>query len=395
MITWEPGKPESVLMIKKPGNAAASARMREIAMWLSHKGLRVYLERPVVQSELPQFEAYNPATHAPDFCITLGGDGTVLHLASLFEADEPLPPVMSFAMGTLGFLTPFDVHDFESHLTRVLRADFDHPLMCTLRTRKKCDVRHEGKLVATHNVLNEVVIDRGAFPGAVMLELFTDGHYVTNIEADGLIVSTPSGSTAYSMSAGGPMVAPSVPCTILTPIAPLSLSFRPLVIPESSDIVIHLPAYARSYARVSFDGKRPMRMRRDCSLTVTTSLCPLPMVNIGTLDTDWYEGITHKLMWNQTIRQPPSLPEGVPARKARATAASSTDEDTTTTSSDGSSNGSNGSSSNGGSGSRKGKRLGRNSAVATVVGRAQGNGVQQGAAEASAPRAAAPEEYSQ
>lgn len=74
--------------------------------------------------------------------------------------------------------------------------------------------------------LARCVLDRGAFPGAVLLEIFVDGSYVTNVEADGLIISTPSGSTAYSMSAGGPVVAPSVPCTVCTPIAPLSLSFR-------------------------------------------------------------------------------------------------------------------------------------------------------------------------
>lgn len=125
-------------------------------------------------------------------------------------------------------------------------------------------------------------------------------------QADGLIIATPSGSTAYSMSAGGPMVAPSVPCTLITPMAPLSLSFRPLLVPETSEIVIRIPRYSRSHAKASFDGKYPMRVPRETSIHFTTSLCPLPLINLGNLDSDWYEGITQKLKWNQRIREPPS-----------------------------------------------------------------------------------------
>lgn len=309
LVQWPPGRPQLVLIVKKPRTPAATVKLREIAAWLTARGIKVVVERAVHASEVSQYEAYQPYAHAVDFCITLGGDGTVLHLASLFEGqDAPLPPVISFAMGTLGFLTPFDVGDFPNCLARVLNSSAS-PLYCTLRTRKRCEMVFDGHSVVTHNVLNEVVIDRGAFPGAVLLELFVDGSFVTNIEADGLIIASPSGSTAYSMSAGGPMIAPSVPCTILTPIAPLSLSFRPLVIPESSHILVRVPPHARSYTRCSFDGKKALRMRKDSSLLVTTSLYPLPMINLGELDSDWYEGITQKLKWNQSIRQLPKLPD--------------------------------------------------------------------------------------
>lgn len=156
-----------------------------------------------------------------------------------------------------------------------------------------------------HHVLNEVVIDRGAFPSTVLLEVFVDRTYVTSVEADGLIIATPSGSTAYSMSAGGPMVAPSVPCTILTPIAPLSLSFRPVVLPESSDVCIHLPKRSRANARASFDGKHSMRIKRDTSLFFSASLSPLPVITLSRMDHDWYDGITSKLKWNSPTRSLP------------------------------------------------------------------------------------------
>jgi NAD+ kinase len=179
------------------------------------------------------------------------GDGTVLHLASLFSGDDkPLPPVISFAMGTLGFLTPFNATMARSVLSRLLWPPWEgEPIFCTLRSRRACEVYWGGQLQRTHSVLNECLIDRGASPSTLHLECFVDGRHVTTIQADALIISTPSGSTAYSMSAGGPMVAPSVPCTILTPVAPHSLSFRPLVIPESSVVEVHLPATTRTHSR--------------------------------------------------------------------------------------------------------------------------------------------------
>eukprot|EP00891_Asterochloris_glomerata_P006042 jgi/Astpho2/6042/Aster-03996 len=298
-IMWENDGPKTVLIVKKPGSAKASAKLQEIARWCAKQGVQVLVERAVQRTEFPEIEPFDPADDAVDFCISLGGDGTVLHLTSLFVEDTPLPPVMSFSMGTLGFLTPFDVGEFVPCLQRVLRANED-PVFCTLRTRKRCEVYWEGQLQRVHHVLNECLVDRGASPNMVNLEAYIDGHHITT--ADGLIIATPSGSTAYSMSAGGPMVAPSVPGTLLTPIAPHSLSFRPLVVPESSEIEIYLPPHSRSHARASFDGRHTMRMLRDSSIRCTTSQCALPMINLGYLDRDWYEGITQKLKWNVAIR---------------------------------------------------------------------------------------------
>lgn len=240
--------------------------------------------------------------------MTLGGDGTVLHLASLFSEDAPLPPLVSFAMGTLGFLTPFDAADYAACLTQVLEAA-EKPVFCTLRTRKQCQLTGpDGSVQATHHVLNECLIDRGPSPSMIKTELFVDGHHITTVQADGLIIATPSGSTAYSMSAGGPMVAPSVPCTLLTPIAPHSLSFRPLVVPEASDVEIHIPQDSRANPRVSFDGRNTCRMARGSIIKCTTSLCAVPFINLGPLDNDWYDGIVQKLKWNVSARELRKLP---------------------------------------------------------------------------------------
>ncbi|BDA49473.1 NAD(H) kinase 1 [Coccomyxa sp. Obi] len=299
-IVWDDDGPQSVFIVKKPHSLEASAKMKEIGDWLTSKGLKVLVERSVHTREFPEFDCFDPLQNDVDFCVTLGGDGTVLHLASLFREDEPLPPLASFAMGTLGFLTPFDAADFEACLQRVLSAT-ELPVFCTLRTRKRCELYRDGQLHAVHHVLNECLIDRGSSPSMVRLELYVDGHHITTVRADGLIIATPSGSTAYSLSAGGPMVAPSVPCALLTPIAPHSLSFRPLVVPEASDIEIHLPAASRSHARASFDGRNTQRMMAGSSIRCTTSLCALPVINLAPLDNDWYDGIVQKLKWNVSI----------------------------------------------------------------------------------------------
>ncbi|KAK9832689.1 hypothetical protein WJX81_000190 [Elliptochloris bilobata] len=321
-IVWDDGGPRTCLLVKKPSSRAASQALKEIALWLEARGLRVLVERPVNRTEFPEYAAFDPYEADVDFCVTLGGDGTVLHLTSLFTQDEPLPPVVSFAMGTLGFLTPFESGEAASTLERVLAAD-TAPVFCTLRTRRRCEVVWGGQVQRVHHVLNECLVDRGASPAMVCLECYIDGHHITTVQADGLIIATPSGSTAYSLSAGGPMVAPSVPSTLLTPIAPHSLSFRPLVVPEASDIEIHLPASARSHARASFDGRHTMRLLRESSIRCTTSACALPVITLGRLDHDWYEGIVQKLKWNVPIREPcaPS-----PGFRPRANAVCETDD---------------------------------------------------------------------
>lgn len=249
ILKWENGSPSTVLLVKKAGDANAYHKMKETAEWLSSHGLKVLVERPVAHSELPKYEAYQPKTHSVDLAVTFGGDGTVLHLASLFATDEPLPPTLSFAMGTLGFLTPFNASMARTVLSRLLWPPWeDEPIFCTLRSRKKCEVFFDGNMQRVYHVLNECVIDRGPSPSVVMLETFIDGRHVTTAHADALIIATPSGSTAYSMGAGGPMVAPSVPCTLITPVAPQSLSFRPLVVPETSVIEIHIPTSSRTHA---------------------------------------------------------------------------------------------------------------------------------------------------
>lgn len=159
---------------------------------------------------------------------------------------------MAFHLGSLGFLTPFRFDNFEEQLTSVLEG---HAAL-TLRSRLRCvmhrrsDRKHEAKTLeadldgearpAANSilVLNEVVIDRGPSPYLSNIDLFLDGKYITSVQGDGLIVSTPTGSTAYAAAAGASMIHPSVPAIMVTPICPHSLSFRPIVVPAGVELKV-------------------------------------------------------------------------------------------------------------------------------------------------------------
>lgn len=192
-----------------------------------------------------------------DLLVTLGGDGTILHASSLFAGRIDVPPILSFSMGTLGFLLPFDIHDSLKAFNEVYSSKSKvmnrSRLRCEVfQSRPNLDIRD--RTLSIH-AMNDINIHRGSDPHLTMLDINVDGQFVTRAIADGVVVSTPTGSTAYSLSAGGSIVHPSVSCVLITPICPRSLSFRPLIFPATSRIVISVPPESRSSAaELSIDG---------------------------------------------------------------------------------------------------------------------------------------------
>lgn len=166
-------------------------------------------------------------------------------------------------MGSLGFLTPFEFENFEQQITNILRGN----AALTLRSRLRCIVVRQKESVTNgddgsecrpnscHLVLNEMVVDRGPSPYLSNVNLYIDGKYITTVQGDGLIVSTPTGSTAYAVAAGASMIHPSVPAIMITPICPHSLSFRPIVVPAGVELKICVSPDSRNSAWVSFDGR--------------------------------------------------------------------------------------------------------------------------------------------
>ena len=158
---------------------------------------------------------------------------------------------------------------------------------------------HRPGATSTFAVLNELVVDRGPSPYISNLEVLLDGVPVTRVQGDGVIVATPTGSTAYSVSAGGSMVHPTVPCIMLTPICPHSLSFRPIIVPSTVELQIRVPEGSRNGAWVSMDGQNRQQLRSGDFVRVTSSASPIPTVNVAGQSGDWFNSLSGILNWNQ------------------------------------------------------------------------------------------------
>ncbi|KAK5658517.1 hypothetical protein OQA88_1909 [Cercophora sp. LCS_1] len=272
--------------------------------------------------------------HTFDFVITLGGDGTVLYASWLFQ--RIVPPVLSFALGSLGFMTKFDFGGFRETLTGAfeegvsvsLRLRFEGTVM---RSQRKIAVGGEGvkaehlqssrdlvdELIGeekdderthrpdgTFEVLNEVVVERGPNPTMSEIEIFGDDEHFTTVMADGICVSTPTGSTAYNLAAGGSLCHPENPVMLLTAISPHTLSFRPIILPDTIVLRIGVPYDARTSSWASFDGRERVELRAGDYVTVSASRYPFASVQLhGRRSEDWINSISAKLAWNSRSRQ--------------------------------------------------------------------------------------------
>lgn len=175
-----------------------------------------------------------------DLIITIGGDGTLLYTASLFQGS--IPPVMAFHAGSLGFLTRFSLENFEQKLQRVFNSEatcvnYRSRLLCKI-IKNTDDELDENEPADEFHILNDVVIERNHYPFLSNVDLFINDNYVTTLQGDGIIISTPTGSTAYSSSAGASILHPKVQGVVITPICPHSLSFRPVVVPQDCEIKV-------------------------------------------------------------------------------------------------------------------------------------------------------------
>lgn len=236
-----------------------------------------------------------------DLVVCIGGDGTVLHASSMFPG--PIPPTLPISGGSLGFMTSVAMDDARRHLQRLLRGHLE-PVNVSMRMRMQVTIHKSGeppRLLGA--ALNEVLLDRGGSPFLAMLDAYVDGMYLTTVQADGIIIATPTGSTAYSLSAGGSIAAPTVPCILFTPICPHTLSFRPVLLPDSSKLRIVVPPDARASASCSLDGRTTVGLAAGDSIEVSMSRYPLPLLSNKASMEDWLRGIRGQLHWNMRQRQ--------------------------------------------------------------------------------------------
>lgn len=308
-LKWE-SPPCTVLILTKPNSTSVRILCFEMVRWLKEqKKLNIFVE-PRVKTELLTESSYYDFVQTwqdekemlllhtrVDLVVTLGGDGTVLWAASRFKG--PVPPVVPFSLGSLGFMTPFHSEHYREYLNSILRG----PISITLRHRLQCHIirdsaKSEYESEGPMLVLNEVTIDRGISSFLTNLECYCDNSFVTCVQGDGLILSTPSGSTAYSLAAGGSMVHPQVPGILFTPICPHSLSFRPLILPEHVTVRVVVPFNSRSHAWVSFDGKDRKQLGPGDALVCSMAPWPVPTACQVDSTNDFLRSIHDGLHWN-------------------------------------------------------------------------------------------------
>ncbi|KAK1786888.1 hypothetical protein P4O66_017272 [Electrophorus voltai] len=345
-LTWNK-PPKSVLVIKKIQDVSLLQPFKELCIFLTEqKQMLVYVERKVledpaianddsfvaVKKKFCTFrEDFDDISNRVDFIICLGGDGTLLYASSLFQ--ESVPPVMAFHLGSLGFLTPFNFDTYQTQVTQVIEGNAAIVLRSRLSVRVVKERREKGrakdrKLILSngdaeparramqYQVLNEVVVDRGPSSYLSNVDLFLDGHLITTVQGDGVIVSTPTGSTAYAVAAGASMIHPNVPAIMITPICPHSLSFRPIVVPAGVELKVMLSREARNNAWVSFDGRKRQEIGQGDSalvlasrsspapsITITTSCFPVPSICFRDPVNDWFESLAQCLHWNVRKKQ--------------------------------------------------------------------------------------------
>lgn len=286
--------PRTVLVVTKQHDRPALDALRTSAKWLAdnYPLMRVLAEHDTcaelaaVHADLPQniisFNGDDPQDRqdlerSVDLAITLGGDGTVLRLASLFEAG-PVPPVLSFSMGTLGFLLPHNAAHLPKTVDMLLKGDACVLLRMRLATRLFPASGSSGEEERTIHVMNEIALHRGRSGHMTTMDSFVNGQHLTRAIADGLIVSTPTGSTAYSLSAGGPIVHPCVQTLVLTPISPRSLSFRTVLLPPDTRVRLVVSSGSRAAADLSLDGRYASTLQQGDGVEVQMSPYAMPCI---------------------------------------------------------------------------------------------------------------------
>ena len=261
----------SVGICLKVDQPQAVESVRELAKWLEERGIRT-LADPVCaqQAGLPATPRAELASEA-DLIVVLGGDGTLLSVAR--EVGTRRVPILGVNLGTLGYLTELNVEELYPAFERVLAGEFE----IEQRMRIEVVVERASQEVGRFHALNDVVINKNALSRMIDLETRADGMPVTTYHTDGLIVATPTGSTAYSLSAGGPILMPGVGAFILNPICPHSLNHRPVVVPQSASLEIRVHTRGGDVA-LSVDGQEWIALEEDDRVVLRRSPHPVELV---------------------------------------------------------------------------------------------------------------------
>ena len=273
-----------VLLVPNTLNPAAVQATCELATWLTGQGFEpVLATEDALGAGLPDFGVAPADIGEPVLVVALGGDGTILKAVHLLGAVEA--PVLGVKLGRLGFLSGASAGSMRAAVATALSGEASIERRATLRA----EVVMEGRAVGTYRALNEVVLSRGGSARVIAFELGIDGRRIAQLRADGIIVATATGSTAYALSAGGPIVAPGFGGMVVVPVAAHTLSARSIVTDAHATVELALPDASRSDACLIVDGEMMPCRRRIERLTVSRGDHDVLLVKLD--GRDFYETV--------------------------------------------------------------------------------------------------------
>ena len=284
-------------LVAKPGLDAAAGALAELAGWLEARSVHAVFEtdtaalaglppdrRTVARDDLPA---------TCDLIVVLGGDGTLIGMADRIAHSGADVPIVGVNFGSLGFLTEITLPELYPSLESVLAgtAQIDERMMLRSRTLR------DGAVHADRLALNDIVITKGALSRIIELAVSIGDHPVMSVRADGLIIASPTGSTAYNLAAGGPILHPEVDALLLTPIAPHMLTNRPVVIPASSEVRVRPEMTSNEEIFITIDGQSGHALHADDEIRITRADHPLRLVRASTRT--YFDVLRQKLKWGE------------------------------------------------------------------------------------------------
>ena len=284
-------------IVLKPHQPDALKTICDLVVWLAERDITLVggpeIERERIAHQtgcaVPQVESDELAAEV-DLMLVLGGDGTMIATARMVGDHEV--PVLGVNYGGLGYLAEFRIQELYSALESILSGNYrlDRRVMLAV------ELRRGEEAPKTSRVLNDVVINKSALARIIQIETYFDRYYVSSFRADGLIVSTPTGSTAYNLSAGGPVIFPSMNAVVITPICPFTLSNRPIVVPDNAEIELLLKTDNEEVA-LTLDGQVGFEMKVGDRVVIRKSRTTFNIIQPS--NRNYFDVLRDKLRWSR------------------------------------------------------------------------------------------------
>ncbi len=280
---------DSVGIIYKHNHEPALREAQKLSEWFENNGITVHFEKMTPKEPSDLLEASSSIPPTVKWVVVIGGDGTMLGAAR--RVGRYGAPILGVNLGGLGFLTSISLERLYPVVESMLAGTLDIESRMTL----KATVIRDGREICSSHVLNDIVINKSALARIIDLQVEVDGEPLTVFRADGLIISTPTGSTAYNLAAGGPVVHPSMETFIFTPICPFTLSNRPIIIPKTVTVSINMAKESEEAVMLTFDGQVGFDLQFGDRVVISNSGYRIKLFRAP--GRSYFEILRTKLMW--------------------------------------------------------------------------------------------------